>query len=429
MNRYRTLSQVGDGTYGCVFKAINKKNSQTVAIKKMKNKFYAWSDVVKLREVQSLKKMNHPTIVKLKEVIRENDELYFVFEFLEKNVYQAIQARKKPFPEDTIKKYLFQILHALKYMHKHGFFHRDMKPENLLMHSNGTIVKLADFGLAREIRSRPPYTEYVSTRWYRAPEVLLRAQNYNSPIDIWAVGAIMAELYTFRPLFPGTSEPDQLYRICTVLGTPTAEAWPEGQTLASGINYTFPTLVKTPLRELVGNASQNALRLMSGMLEWNPDKRPSAQQALDHPYFHGLNLQEIIKDVTMSESAGASSDSGDSLKSATRASQSLPNIPGNSRPASHLAPRSARSGTLGSSGLSNITGMPASRHLANMGGGGYSNGISAAAPKSRNQLGSLVNGFGTNNLDDSSSFGGRSKHSALRASGKQQLGAPRAGWG
>jgi len=104
-------------------------------------------------------------------------------------------------------------------MHRHGFFHRDMKPENLLC-CGPELVKIADFGLARETRSRPPYTDYVSTRWYRAPEVLLHSINYSTPIDLWAVGCIMAELYTFRPLFPGTSEIDQIFKICSVLGTP-----------------------------------------------------------------------------------------------------------------------------------------------------------------------------------------------------------------
>jgi len=104
-------------------------------------------------------------------------------------------------------------------MHRHGFFHRDLKPENLLC-SGPELIKIADFGLAREIRSRPPFTDYVSTRWYRAPEVLLHSTNYGSTIDLWAMGCIMAELYTFRPLFPGSSEVDQLFKICSVLGTP-----------------------------------------------------------------------------------------------------------------------------------------------------------------------------------------------------------------
>lgn len=121
--------------------------------------------------------------------------------------------------EAIICKIMLQILQGLHFIHKHGFFHRDIKPENLLC--NGPeLIKIADFGLAREIRSRPPYTDYVSTRWYRAPEVLLRSTKYSSPVDVWAVGCIMAELYTLQPIFPGRSEVDQIFRICTVLGTP-----------------------------------------------------------------------------------------------------------------------------------------------------------------------------------------------------------------
>lgn len=159
-----------------------------------------------LREIKSLRKLNHCNIVKLKEVIRVNDDLYFVFEYMEQNVYQLMKDRPTPFPEAQIKCILYQTLLGLAYMHKHGFFHRDMKPENMLV--KGEAVKIADFGLAREIRSRPPFTDYVSTRWYRAPEILLRSTNYNSPVDIFACGAIMAELYMLRPLFPGNNETD-----------------------------------------------------------------------------------------------------------------------------------------------------------------------------------------------------------------------------
>ena len=133
--------------------------------------------------------------------------LFFVFEFLDQNIYQMTKDRKKFLPEARIRHIMFQILSGLAYMHKHGFFHRDLKPENLLI-TNDSIIKLIDFGLAREIRSRPPYTDYVSTRWYRAPEILLRSTNYNSPVDIFALGCIMAELYLMKPLFNGTSEID-----------------------------------------------------------------------------------------------------------------------------------------------------------------------------------------------------------------------------
>lgn len=307
MNRYRIIKPVGDGTYGHVLKAVNKKTSQVVAIKKMKKKFYSWEECVKLREVQSLKKLNHPNIVKLKEVIRENDELFFVFEFLDRNLYQLTKERKKFIPEASIRKYIFQIIHGLAYVHRQGFFHRDLKPENLLI-GDDDVVKLADFGLAREVRSLPPYTDYVSTRWYRAPEVLLRSTRYNSPIDMWAVGVIMAELYNLQPLFPGASEPDQVYKISSVLGNPTPQIWSEGIKLAQKMNFQFTRFVKTPLREIIPNASADALQLMDDLMSYDPVKRPTAMQALKYPYFGDLTLEAANKPVGVSlpKSVGSS---------------------------------------------------------------------------------------------------------------------------
>ncbi|XP_060717871.1 serine/threonine-protein kinase MAK isoform X3 [Tachysurus vachellii] len=285
MNRYTTLKQLGDGTYGSVLLGRRNESGELVAIKRMKRKFYSWEECINLREVKSLKKLNHANVVKLKEVIRENDQLYFVFEYMKENLYQLMKDREnKMFTENEIRNIIFQVLSGLAFVHKQGFFHRDIKPENLLC-MGPELVKIADFGLAREIRSRPPYTDYVSTRWYRAPEVLLRSSVYSSPIDMWAVGCIMAELYTLRPLFPGNSEVDEIFKICQVLGTVKKTDWLEGHQLAASMNFRFPQCVPTPLKTLIPNASNEALTLMKDLLHWDPKKRPTAVQALRYPYF------------------------------------------------------------------------------------------------------------------------------------------------
>ncbi|XP_039982250.1 serine/threonine-protein kinase MAK isoform X2 [Xiphias gladius] len=280
MNRYITLNRLGDGTYGSVLMGRSNESGELVAIKRMKRKFYSWEECMNLREVKSLKKLNHANVVKLKEVIRENDQLYFVFEYMKENLYQLMKDREnKMFSENEIRNIMFQVLSGLAFVHKH-----DMKPENLLC-MGPELVKIGDFGLAREIRSKPPYTDYVSTRWYRAPEVLLRSSSYSSPIDLWAVGCIMAELYTLRPLFPGNSEVDEIFKICQVLGTVKRMDWLEGYQLASAMNFRFPQCVPTHLKTLIPNASKEAIALMKDLLQWDPQKRPTAVQALRYPYF------------------------------------------------------------------------------------------------------------------------------------------------
>eukprot|EP00758_Cryptobia_borreli_P018286 Tbor_TRINITY_DN6668_c0_g1::TRINITY_DN6668_c0_g1_i1::g.3086::m.3086/K08829/MAK; male germ cell-associated kinase len=290
MNRYTILSQLGDGSFGIVSKASHQPTNEIVAVKKMKQRFNTWEECLQLREIQSLRRLQHPNIIKLKEVVRENNELFMIFEYMEQNIYQIMKGRSGHkgsmiFSDKEIRSIMAQTLFGLASIHKGGFMHRDLKPENLL--TKGDIVKIADFGLAKEIRSRPPFTEYVSTRWYRAPEIILRSTHYNSPIDIWALGVIFAELYLNRPLFPGASDTDQLYKICSILGNPNPSEWDEGYQLARRMNIRFPTIAPTPLKQLLQNAPPSAIDLIEQMLRFNPGYRPTCSMCLNHPYFTG----------------------------------------------------------------------------------------------------------------------------------------------
>jgi len=431
MHRYKNKKRIGDGTYGCVYRADSTvKKGEVVAIKKMKKKFFSWDECVKLREVQSLKKLNHPNIVKLKEVIRENDELFFVFEFVSQNLYQLTKEQKKFIPEAKVKKYMFQIMSGLHYMHKQGYFHRDMKPENLLVGTN-EVAKIADFGLARETRSLPPYTEYVSTRWYRAPEVILRDQRYSSKIDTFAMGCIMAEMYNLRPLFPGSSDMDQLTKLCAVLGSPVDKKskaddprfWPAGIELAKQPGINLPrNYVKTPLKDLVPNACPEAHALMEKLLQWDPKKRFSAAEALAHEYFKGMSLEEVNLGGSMSQPVQApksshgvdhSGGTGNGNSNNSRASHHI-QVPANSFGMSSSIKKSSPSGSSGSFG-----GVKGSSFKA---GGGSKSYQPSYQQKSSSNLGS----FGTKSLMgvQGKPMGGRdrTRHNAFKQSAASNLG-------
>lgn len=175
-----------------------------------------------------------------------------------------------------------QIARGLSYLHKNGFIHRDIKPENVLISQNGT-VKLADFGFAKWRGDPPPYTPYISTRWYRAPEILLRFPRYDASVDIFALGCVMAELYRLGPLFDGENEVDHLMKIIRVLGTPP-NIWIEGFRCASNLNITFPKMAKQNLKWVIPNASDLAIDLLDRMLNFIPENRISAEEVLLHYY-------------------------------------------------------------------------------------------------------------------------------------------------
>ena len=296
MEDYEIISRLRGGGFEDVYKAKEKSTGQFVAIKILKRKYKKWEECLELRECKSLQKLhdeslsNKPgeeNIIKLKQIIfiKKTGTLNLVFEYMETDLLELMKSREpKKLTEGEIRDIIHKTLLGLSFMHKYGFFHRDMKPENILL--TGNKIKIADFGLAREIRSVPPYTEYISTRYYRAPECILQSTNYNSPIDIWGLGCIMAEMYLHpQPLFCGSNEKEVLFRICSLLGTPTYESWNDGIQQAKLIGIKFPNNPGTDLEKIIPEASSEAIDLIRQMIQWDPNRRSTASILLNHPFF------------------------------------------------------------------------------------------------------------------------------------------------
>jgi len=228
MPRFRRLEKLGEGTYGVVYKARDVQTGETVALKKIRlDAEEGGIPSTAMREISLLKQLQHPNIVRLYDVILTDQKLTLVFEFLDQDLKKYIDSfGDSGLDAPTTKSFLWQLLKGINHCHENRVLHRDLKPQNLLINRDGEL-KLADFGLARSfgipVRS---YTHEVVTLWYRSPEVLLGSRHYSTPIDMWSVGCIFAEIASGRPLFRGRNEKDQLLRIFKVLGTPTLYDWP-----------------------------------------------------------------------------------------------------------------------------------------------------------------------------------------------------------
>ena len=291
MERYMKLEKIGEGTYGVVYKAKDRVTGEILALKKIR--LEAEDEGIPstaIREISLLKELQHENIVRLCDVVHTEKKLTLVFEYLDQDLKKYLDVCDGGLDQSTVCSFLCQLIKGVAFCHHHRVLHRDLKPQNLLINREGEL-KLADFGLARAfgipVRS---YTHEVVTLWYRAPDVLMGSRRYSTPVDMWSIGCIFAEMSNGRPLFPGTSESNQLERIFKALGTPTKDIYP-GITELPEYNANFPVYQPPEggLATLVPTMTPVMVDLMSRLLQYDPNKRISAKEALEHPFFKELN--------------------------------------------------------------------------------------------------------------------------------------------
>ncbi|XP_066128218.1 cyclin-dependent kinase-like 1 isoform X1 [Saccopteryx bilineata] len=337
MEKYEKIGKIGEGSYGVVFKCRNRDTGQIVAIKRfLESEDDPVIKKIALREIRMLKQLKHPNLVNLIEVFRKKRKLHLVFEYCDHTVLHELDRYQRGVPEHLVKSITWQTLQAVNFCHQHNCIHRDVKPENILI-TKHSVIKLCDFGFARLLTGPSDYyTDYVATRWYRSPELLVGDTQYGPPVDVWAVGCVFAELLSGVPLWPGKSDVDQLYLIRKTLGDliPRHQQVFSANQYFSGVKIPDPEdmrfasvlqevkavvrkeiwkshleagregicetgkavceegrLLQEPLELKFPNISYPALGLLKGCLHMNPEGRLACEQLLQHPYFN--NIREI----------------------------------------------------------------------------------------------------------------------------------------
>eukprot|EP00002_Diphylleia_rotans_P034798 TRINITY_DN7506_c0_g1_i3.p1 TRINITY_DN7506_c0_g1~~TRINITY_DN7506_c0_g1_i3.p1 ORF type:complete len:295 (+),score=47.94 TRINITY_DN7506_c0_g1_i3:594-1478(+) len=255
--------------------------------------------ITSLREIKLLRRISHPNIVCLKDVVvgTKLDSIFLVFEYCEHDLSCILETIKKKFLDAEIKSLVQQLLSAVAYLHANWIIHRDIKMSNLL-YTNKGLLKLADFGLARTFgEPLRPMTQKVVTLWYRAPELLLGQKKYTTAIDMWAVGCVLGELIIHAPLLPGRSDSDQFDLICKLLGSPNEKIWPGFGSLPLASKINIPLQPYSNIKTKFPQLSQSGLDLLVRLLSYDPTRRASAQEALQHPYFSEMpraNIPEFM---------------------------------------------------------------------------------------------------------------------------------------
>ena len=291
---YMPIKPIGKGAYGVVCSAKDSRTDERFAIKKIGNAFDNAVDAKRtLREIKLLRHLSHENIIAIRDIMLPPDRLnfsdvYVVYELMDTDLHQIIRS-SQPLSDDHCQYFIYQLLRGLKYIHSANVLHRDLKPSNVLLASNCDL-KICDFGLARTSSEREYMTEYVVTRWYRAPELLLSCSEYTSSIDVWSSGCIFAELLGRKPLFPGRDYVHQLNLVTTVIGSPTEEqmAFITSDKARRYIS-SLPATPRSDMATYYPQASPDAIALLSSMLLFDPSERVTVDDALRSPYLASLH--------------------------------------------------------------------------------------------------------------------------------------------
>ncbi|KAH9775394.1 hypothetical protein WN944_012965 [Citrus x changshan-huyou] len=288
------IRPIGRGAYGIVCAAVNSETREEVAIKKIGNAFDNIIDARRtLREIKLLRHMEHENVIAIKDIIRPPkkdtfNDVYIVYELMDTDLHQIIRSDQQ-LTDDHCQYFLYQLLRGLKYVHSASVLHRDLKPSNLLLNASCDL-KIGDFGLARTTSETDFMTEYVVTRWYRAPELLLNCTEYTAAIDIWSVGCILGEIMTREPLFPGKDYVHQLRLITELIGSPDdASLGFLRSDNARRYVRQLPRCRKQQFTTRFPNISSGAVDLLEKMLVFDPNKRITVEEALRHPYLQSLH--------------------------------------------------------------------------------------------------------------------------------------------
>ena len=291
-NKYQIIDVIGEGAYGIVYKCIDRDTNETLAIKKYLEEYDKLPKKEINREIYALQVSNHENIVKFVEAFLNKGYLYLVFEYAEKNLLQVIEENPKGLKPELIRSFIYQLCCAVSYLNSKNLVHRDIKPENILV-KNNSIIKLCDFGFARKLKidekthNFEKMTDYMATRWYRAPELILSQGVYGPEVDYWSIGCIMGELADGKPMLPGDNQFNQLDYIIKLIGN-LPENLVEYYKNNPAFNVNKLMVIEKPetLEKRYGNImSPEAIDFMKGLLELDPNKRLNSDTVFDHKYF------------------------------------------------------------------------------------------------------------------------------------------------